>query len=101
MSTAVCAGTRPENDVYWLVGTSALVTEGVMRTTNMSSRSLTKDHLTAYPSFSYFPSVLRPSTSASRTSELTGEVEDAAVLDAAGVNDRDQRTTPPAARDPM
>ena len=66
------------------------------RTTNMSSKSFTNVHLTAYPSFSYFPSELRPSMSASRTRELTGDVEDAAVWDAAGVKERDQRTTPPA-----
>ena len=36
--------------------------------------------------------------SASRTSELTGEAEDAAVWDAAGVKERDQRTTPPVGR---
>ena len=62
----------------------------------MSSKSFTNVHLTAYPSFSYFPSELRPSMSASRTRELTGDVEDAAVWDAAGVKERDQRTTPPA-----
>ena len=33
--------------------------------------------------------------SASRTRELTGEVDDAAVWDAAGVKERDHRTTPP------
>ena len=33
--------------------------------------------------------------SASRTRELTGEVDDAAVWDAAGVKERDHTTTPP------
>ena len=33
--------------------------------------------------------------SASRTSELTGDAEDAAVWDAAGVKERDHSTTPP------
>lgn len=67
----------------------------MLRTTNMSSRSFTKVHLTAYPSFSYLSPVVRPSMRASRMSELTGEAGDEASWDAAGVNERDQRTTPP------
>lgn len=67
----------------------------MLRTTNMSSRSFTNVHLTAYPSFSYLSPVVRPSMRASRMSELTGEAGDEASWDAAGVNERDQRTTPP------
>lgn len=93
MSVAGYAGTRPAGTGERLRNESG---RRRGRTTKMSSRSFTKVHLTAYPSFSYFPSELRPSMSASRTRELTGEVEDAAVCDAAGVKERDQRTTPPA-----
>lgn len=67
----------------------------VPRTTNMSSRSFTNVHLTAYPSFSYLSPVVRPSMRASRMSELTGEAGDEASWEAAGVNERDHRTTPP------
>lgn len=38
--------------------------------------------------------------SASRTRELTGELVDAAVWDAAGVKERDHRTTPPCGTNP-
>lgn len=66
-----------------------------LRTTNMSSRSFTNVHRTAYPSFSYLSPVVRPSMRASRMRELTGDAGDEASWDAAGVNERDQRTTPP------
>lgn len=69
-----------------------------MLTTKMSSRSFTKVHLTAYPSFSYLFSALLPSMRASRMSEFTGELDEEAVCDAAGVNERDHRTTPPRIR---
>lgn len=65
------------------------------RTTKMSSRSLTNVHLTAYPSFSYFSSVVRPSMSASRIRELTGDDADAASCAASGVKERDHKTIPP------
>lgn len=61
----------------------------------MSSRSFTNDHFSAYPSFSYFSSVVRPSINASRMSELTGDADDDARCAASGVKDRDQRTMPP------
>ena len=66
-----------------------------VHTTKMSSRSLTNVHLTAYPSFSYFSSVVRPSIRASRMRELTGDADDVARFAASGVNERDQRTIPP------
>ena len=66
-----------------------------VHTTKMSSRSLTNVHLTAYPSFSYFSSVVRPSIRASRMSEFTGDAVDVARFAASGVNERDQRTIPP------
>jgi hypothetical protein len=43
------------------------------RTTKISSRSLKNVHFTAYPSFSYFSSAVRPSIKASRMREFTGE----------------------------
>lgn len=68
---------------------------GSRLTTKINSRSLTKDHLTAYPSFSYVSSEFRPSMRASRMRELTGDAAEAAACDAAGVKERDQRMTPP------
>lgn len=61
----------------------------------MSSKSFTNVHLTAYPSFSYFSSVVRPSIKASRMREFTGDAEEDASWDAAGVNERDHSTIPP------
>jgi hypothetical protein len=43
------------------------------RTTKISSKSLKNVHFTAYPSFSYFSSVVRPSIRASRMREFTGD----------------------------
>lgn len=68
---------------------------GDLRTTNISSRSFTNVHFTAYPSFSYFSSAVRPSIKASRIKELTGEADDEARFAASGVKERDQRTIPP------
>jgi hypothetical protein len=64
-------------------------------TTKISSRSLTNVHLTAYPSFSYFCSAVRPSMRVSRIRPLTGDTEEEANWEASGVNERDQRTIPP------
>lgn len=49
----------------------------------------------AYPSFSKLFSVVRPSIRASLTRLFTGDEADAAMLAAAGVNDRDHRIMPP------
>ncbi len=66
-----------------------------VRTTKINSRSLTNVHLTAYPSFSYFCSAVRPSMRVSRMRPLTGDAEEEANWEASGVNERDQRTIPP------
>jgi hypothetical protein len=70
-------------------------------TTNISSRSFTNVHFTAYPSFSNPFSEFLPSISASRINEFTGEADDEAVCSAAGVNERDQRTIPPETSPPQ
>lgn len=64
-------------------------------TTKINSRSFTNVHFTAYPSFSYFSSAVRPSIKASRIREFTGEAEDDARCEASGVKDRDHKTIPP------
>ncbi len=83
---------RPENTKC--VTNLYIEAEGA-HTTKISSRSLTNVHLTAYPSFSYFCSAVRPSIRESRMRPLTGDAEEEANWEASGVNERDQRTIPP------
>jgi hypothetical protein len=85
---------RPESAEHYV---SKLREVGQGHTTKISSRTLTNVHLTAYPSFSYFCSAVRPSIMmrVSRMRPLTGDAEEEASWEASGVNEWDQRAILP------
>jgi hypothetical protein len=59
-------------------GVMNLRKDGGELTTKINSRSLTSVHLTAYPSFSYFCSAVRPGMRTSRMRPLTGDADEEA-----------------------